>query len=152
MTIVPFRYDPTAHSDQDNLRWCWLRSVEWGDWPLFMAQPVAPILLVYDFNYIGVVTSIMALNYLWMFVRYRFVSPLLADVGSDLVHLKWPISLFCGWLLWRTEATVPALLAGAWPLVTLLLNFVTPATQIGRIQRTFMLSLGYTRLDEPEGV
>ncbi len=150
MAMLPFRYDPSTHTDDDDLRWCWLRGVEWGAWPLFMAQPVAPILLAFDFNYLGVAASIVGLNFLWMFVRYRFVSPLLADVGSDLVHLKWPISLLCGWLLWRRGATVPALLASAWPLATLLLNLVTPPTTIGRIQRAFMLSLGYNRLDEPD--
>lgn len=143
-----FRYNPAAHSDQDNLRWCWLRAVEWGEWPLFIAQPIAPILLAFGFNYLVVAGAILALTYIWMIVRYRFISPWLVDVGSDLVHLKWPISLVCAWLLWRRGATVPAVLAGTWPLVTLVLGIITPSTKIGVIQRGLMHSLGYTRLDD----
>ena len=145
-----FRYNPTEHSDQDNLRWCWLRAVKWGRWPLFIAQPIAPILLAFDFNYLAVAGTILCLTYIWVLVRYRFVSPWFADVGSDLVHLKWPVSLICAWLLWRRSAMVPAVLASTWPLVTLALGFITPPTKIGLIQQSLMLSLGYTHLDDSD--
>ena len=35
-------WNPADHSDQDNLTWSFLRAVEWGRWPIFLSQPVAP--------------------------------------------------------------------------------------------------------------
>lgn len=38
-------WNPHENSDQENLRWCWLRAVEWGKWPLFVSQPLLPLML-----------------------------------------------------------------------------------------------------------
>jgi hypothetical protein len=91
----------------------------------------------------GGCVCIVFLNLVWSFVRYRFVSPLLADLGSDVVHLKWPVSLCCGWLLWRKGVVIPALLAGGWPVVTLVLMIFSRPTRIGTLQNMFMASIGY---------
>ena len=40
-------WNPGQHSDDDNLRWSWLRAVEWGRWPVFLSQPIGPVLLIW---------------------------------------------------------------------------------------------------------
>jgi hypothetical protein len=39
--------NPNVHSDDLNLRWCWLRATEWIRWPYFIPQPVVPVMLVF---------------------------------------------------------------------------------------------------------
>jgi hypothetical protein len=34
------------HNDDENFLWAWLRAVEWSLWPLFIAQPIVPFLLL----------------------------------------------------------------------------------------------------------
>src|SRR6266404_1826922 len=57
-------WDPRIHSGEDNLRWSWLRAVEWGRWPIFLSQPLAPVLLIWWPWHIVVVTVFVA-NCLW---------------------------------------------------------------------------------------
>jgi hypothetical protein len=40
-------WNPSEHSDDENLRFCWLRAVEWGNWPTFISQPVVPIAILF---------------------------------------------------------------------------------------------------------
>ena len=49
------------HSDNDNMRWTWLRAVEWGMWPLFISQPIAPIALLF-WPWWSVIGIIIAVN------------------------------------------------------------------------------------------
>ncbi len=82
-------WNPAVHSDQENLAWSWLRAVEWGRWPLFISQPIAPVLLVFvPWTY--VLVGAVAANLLWaFFVRYNFVSPPLASLAVVLAKPKW---------------------------------------------------------------
>ncbi len=62
------------HSDQANLTWAQLRAVEWGRWPIFLSQPLAPILLLF-FDWKAVILVVVVANLLWaILVRYQFVN------------------------------------------------------------------------------
>jgi len=133
---------PAEHTDEENLRWCWLRAVEWGAWPLFLSQFFAPILLVLIPWYI-VVSGILVANVAWAFVRYRFVSTDLAGLPvAFVVILKWPVSIgSAACLAWQHDYPI-AVLAFFWPLAVPLLGVVTPVN-VGRIQSVMMKQLGY---------
>jgi len=60
-------WNPLQNSDDENLKWCLLRAIEWNDWPLFLSQPVAPLIFVV-LPWPVVVISVLALNYLWAFL------------------------------------------------------------------------------------
>jgi len=47
-----------------NLRWAWLRAVEWINWPSFITQPVVPVVL-YFFDWWWMVLAVVALGYVW---------------------------------------------------------------------------------------
>lgn len=134
-------WNPSEHTDQENLRWSWLRAVEWGSWPIFISQPLAPIAFLY-FPWWSVILAILALNLVWsLFVRYRIVIPSLAYWGVIFVKLKWisgPISAF---FLWSNGLHGIALLSLFWPIVLFLVPHLP--TQIGIIQKMFMKCLGY---------
>lgn len=86
-------WNPAEHSDQDNFMWSWLRAIEWGRWPIFLSQVLAPIFLLF-FNWKVVVVGTIVVNLLWAgFVRYRFVSIKAAYLGAIIVRLKWPTCL-----------------------------------------------------------
>ena len=86
-------WNPTAHSDQDNLTWGLLRAMEWGRWPLFLSQALAPMLLVF-FDWKYVIAETIALNLVWAtLVRYQWVSVSLASMGAFMAELGYePVS------------------------------------------------------------
>lgn len=135
-------WQPHEHSDQDNLQWSWLRAVEWGRWPIFLSQPIVPVLLIW-FPWQPVVIATLLINIAWaLFARYKFVSVPAARFGASFVRAKW--------VFWPA-ATAYMLFVGrhpecwvalAWPFLIFPLGVFTP-TSIGRIQTEFMRSLGY---------
>jgi hypothetical protein len=139
-------WNPEEHTDDENMQWCWLRSVEWGRWPIFLSQPMAPLFLIF-LSWNEVVTAVLLLNVLWaLFIRYRVVVVPLAYWGVVVVMLKWitwpsaTIWLFVSGR--KPEAWVSLL----WPLLIFPIGMITP-TQIGRIQKMFMQCLGYEPKD-----
>jgi hypothetical protein len=137
-------WDPTKHTDEENLRWCWLRAIEWGRWPLFASQTIAPLLLaVYPWFY--VVGGFFIANILWAFIRYRFISIGLANAIADFMIWKWPITIGAVILLARQQNWPIVILVLLWPVVSGVLGIVTP-TQIGKIQNVMMEQLGYERV------
>jgi len=135
---------PAEHSDQENLTWAWLRAVEWGRWPIFLSQPIAPLLLLF-FSWPAVVIGTILLNLLWAgFVRYRVVNVKAAYYGVIMVRLKWLICPIVAIYLYSGGQLVGAALALLWPLLIFVIGAV-PTTQIGKIQNMFMSQLGYER-------
>lgn len=135
-------WNPVEHTDDDNLRWCWLRAIEWGRWPMFLSQPVAPLLLVW-LSWDQVIFSAIIANLFWAgFVRYQFVSVAAASAGPIVVRLRWLTwPLATTYLYWegrRPECCVSL----AWPILVLIIG-AFPTTRIGRIQVRFMRELGY---------
>jgi hypothetical protein len=133
---------PGEHSDQENLTWAWLRAVEWGRWPIFVSQPIAPLFLLF-FPWPAVVVGTILLNLMWAgFVRYRFVNIKAAYYGAIVVRLKWVTCPAVAIYLFSAGELVGAVLALLWPLLIFVIGAL-PSTQIGRIQNMFMSQLGY---------
>jgi hypothetical protein len=138
-------WSPAEHSDEDNLRWCWLRAVEWGCLPAFLSQVFAPVLLVF-FSWQTVVLGIIVANSIWSLVRYRFVSVAFASFAAQAVFLlKWPIALSAGIYLFTQDQKFAAALALLWPLIVGFLGI--PPAQVGELQNLFMSKLGYKRAE-----
>jgi hypothetical protein len=150
---------PEQHSDDENLRWSWLRAVEWQHWPLFLSQPIVPVLL-YVYPWPWVTGIVAAISFVWWFlVASKITPPTDVDLSVYFVYLRFLTSPLMAYLLWRDDRPWIAALALLWPFVgTLLVGFVmTPlkavlgwtqwakAAQIGVIQRRLMFRLGYTR-------
>ncbi len=137
-------HDPLLYTDEENLRWCWLRAVEWGAWPLFVGQLIAPFLfLVFAWWYVAI--AVVILTWVWDFVRYRFVSIVLVGVGPLVIILKWPVSIGIGIYFLTRGNYKSAVVSMLWPVITLALMWVTPTTKIGNIQTALMNKLGYKK-------
>jgi hypothetical protein len=89
------------HSDSENSRWILLRSIEWVQWPLFISQPIVPILLWFC-EWQPVVLAVAAVSILWrLAIATWFVSVRLADLGPILVLLKFVACPVMAFLIWR---------------------------------------------------
>jgi hypothetical protein len=120
-------WDPTLHPDEVNLRWSLLRANEWARWPIFLSQPVAPILLLVV-SWKAVVLGTIVVNLLWgSFTRYRFVSVAGAYWGATLVRLKWLTCPGVAVYLFARGERVAAALSLFWPV----LIFVIGASDYG---------------------
>ena len=129
------------HTEQENQQWCWLRAVEWEQWPLFVSQPLIPPLLLFAAP-ATIFATLILVGWLWSLVRHRAVHPDLAYVGCIFVgFLKWPSALICsGLFLWRHEYSLAAL-AALWPAVTMALCWLVPSGLTGVVEKKFVARL-----------
>jgi hypothetical protein len=132
-------WDPLLHSDEENVRWCWLRAVEWGRWPIFLSQSIAPVLLAF-LSVPVVILSFVGLNLLWALVRYRFVSRRLAELGFFIVLPKMLICAGMAIYLYLQHDILKAAFALVWPALIFIIG-VFPTVQIGVLQGKFMQAL-----------
>lgn len=140
-------WNPRENSDDENARFCLLRAMEWGNWPAFVSQPIAPIAFLF-FPWKDVVLATAVLNVLWaFFVRYRIVIVPLAYWGCLFVRLKWIACPLVASLLYRRAEVGVSVLALLWPVVVMIFGPMM-APQVGRIQEMFMRCLGYSRTEE----
>ncbi len=134
-------WNPSENSDDLNIRWGQLRAIEWSAWPLFISQSLAPICLLF-YPWENVAAGVVVADLLWAFVRHRFVSIILASLGSILVMLKWFICPATAIYLFLHGEQTSAAFALLWPLLVL----VFPSdfgVQLGVIEQQFMAKLGY---------
>lgn len=153
------------HSDQDNLRWAWLRAIEWSGWPLFMSQPIAPVLL-YFYDWRLVLLGLFLVTLFWRATLMQwFVSIRLADIGPLFVLLKFLTCPMMAFVIWRQDHFLVAGLALLWPIAgTSIIDAFLAITggilgvfipclspertvSVGPIQRRFINALGYTRIE-----
>jgi hypothetical protein len=145
------------HTKEDNLRWAWLRAVEWIDWPLFLSQFVVPILLCF-YPWQWVVGGLLVLVFIWRnFVASWWVSTI-AGYGPPLVLLKFITAPSSAFILWKQHHFWLAPVALLWPWIgPLFVGFLlvipqavvealTPIgnqAQVGAVQQRFLKRLGF---------
>ena len=137
-------WNPHEHSDEENLRWSWLRAVEWGIWPAFLSGPIVPLLLPF-FSWWKVIGAAAVLTILWSFIRYKNVNLAMARFGVYFVLLKWVACPLTAIYLAIQHNYILALPSLLWPMLAAYLGIFVGGTQIGRIQNMFMIKLGYSR-------
>jgi len=109
--------DFAHYSEPELQRWLHLRAIEWCAWPVFLSQPIVPVLLVF-YPPLPILLAVVAAEILWRFVRYSFVSPRLASIGANLVIIfKWPCAIGTALYLFIHQRYPLAVLALVWPFV-----------------------------------
>ena len=137
-------WNPQENSLEENSRAALLRGIEWGNWPLFLSQSVAPLLLL-ALPWPTVLVSVVVANGLWAFIRYRFISVVAAELGVYIVKLKWLTCPGAGAYLYFHNQTTSAILALLWPLLVIIIPGV-PA-KVGVLQAMVMQKFGYRPLE-----
>lgn len=142
---IALGWQASHHTNDENLRWAWLRAVEWGHWPLFWSLPVVPLLLlIYPLWQICAMLVVCELA--WAPVRYRFVSIRAATAAVIASSTRWVTGPGSAFLLMKHGRWVIAFIALFWPFIAPVLGMMMPP-QIGRIQTQFMRRLGYEPTD-----
>jgi hypothetical protein len=152
-------WNPDQHSDEDNLRWAWRRAGEWRHWPLFLSQPIVPVLF-YFYDWVLVTFFVLLVTFIWwLIVSPRFIWLGIADLGPALIKLKFVSAPIMAYLIWQSGNRWSAVLALIWPflgvwIVSWLLTVLeaplsstrtAKASQTGSLQKRFMSRLGYER-------
>src|SRR5712692_9266889 len=107
-------WNPIEHSDEENLRWSYVRAIEWASWPAFLSQAVAPFALIFV-SWIVVLGAVFGLNVFWaLTVRYRFVSVNAAFLGVFVSLLRWVVCPGAAFYLWWNDEWVRAFFALLW--------------------------------------
>jgi len=155
---------PEQHSDDENLRWALLRAIEWKNWPLFLSQPVVPVLL-YFYAWPWVIGTVAIATFVWWFiVASQFTPATTVDLAVYFVYLRFISSPLVAYLIWQGGRPWIAVLALLWPFVgTTLVGWLlifpeavlastawAKAAQIGVIQRRLMIRFGYVRREAEE--
>ncbi len=147
--------DLSQYSEPELQRWLHLRAIEWCAWPVFLSQPLVPLLLTI-FPAVAVLIAVVAAELLWRFVRYAFVSPRFASTGATFViFLKWPCALGAAIYLCVQRRYLTAVLAVLWPLVASLASvpgtFISALfgrpTLVGRVELELAKRIGYVSAD-----
>jgi hypothetical protein len=125
------------------IRATWLRAVEWVQWPAFVSQPLLPILAIFVSPW-KIFVGIVVCGYLWMLVRYRFVSYQLAVAGCLWVRLKWPVGLVMTIYFIIERRWTEAVFSICNPLVVLAaMGLIRPTGQFGLVQKSFWKQIGF---------
>lgn len=133
------------HSDEENIKWAYLRALEWANFPAFISQPIIPVLLVF-LNWKLVLGVFIIISILWNFtLRYRrFLNVSALSYPIYFVMLKWITGPISAYLLYMNEHVWLALIALFWSFIsTILANIPPPMT--GRIQRKMLQEMGYEK-------
>jgi hypothetical protein len=147
--------DFTSYSEAEIQRWLHLRAIEWCAWPVFLSQPLIPVLLIF-YPALPILIAVVVADILWRFVRYSFVSPRLASIGANFVIIfKWPCAIGAAIYLGIHEHYVSAALAFLWPVVAsgaslpgmLLWALVGKPTLVGAAELELAKRIGYVSPD-----
>ena len=130
----------TNWNEADISRWCSLRAIEWGEWPLFLAQPIVPALLAFV-PWWQPVVAVVLLTWLWYPVKSRFISVTALRLAVFAVHLKWPISIGMAIFFVVSGRYWTAVLAGLWPIATAVLMLLTPPSETRELERLLLARL-----------
>jgi hypothetical protein len=139
-------WNPTEHSDQENLTWCHLRAIEWCAWPVFVSQPIIPLLFLFWSPFTIIMFLIIA-NIIWaLVVRDKIVVPSLAYLAVYFVKLKWltiPITLV---VLIQRGDYILVVISLLWPILSGIVGYF-PGRLVGKTQKMFMSDMGYNYQD-----
>jgi hypothetical protein len=155
LRAVNIHAELSQYGEGELQRWLHLRAIEWCAWPVFLSQPLVPLLLIV-FPPVAVLLAVLAAEVLWRFVRYAFVSPRLASSGATFViFLKWPCAIGSAIYLFVQHRYAVAVLSILWPLVasvvslpgTLIAAMFGRHTPVGVVELQLAKRIGYVSED-----
>jgi hypothetical protein len=139
------------YTDAEIERWLQLRALEWSSWPIFLSQPVMPLLLVlYPWQH--TLIALLCIAAIRQFVQHAFVSVRLSDISClFVVWLKWPAAIGSSIYLIVHGRYALGVLVLAWPLiavfvgmpVNLLIGFLGVRRSLGSISLALAQRIGY---------
>ena len=147
-------WNAAEHTNDENNRWCWLRAVEWINWPIFLSSSTVPLLLLFC-DWQTVVLGLLICNWAWYFLigkHGKIVSVFFANIGALFVAAKWVICPLVAAYFYFHDQSTKALISLLWPIfpyivllpvINLVFMLIMPPAPIRPVQDRFMMALGY---------
>ncbi len=146
---VGITWNPLKNTDEENMKWALLRAIEWGNWPLFLSQSIAPAFFIF-FPWWKVALVFAWLNWLWSFLRYKYINIPLSDLGCWAAKLKWITIPGTVILLLMKHEYFKSFFCLIWPVLVVPLGFFSSGGfQIGILQKKIMNKFGYSETKKP---
>ena len=140
--VDPLNFE--QYTDEGIRRWISLRAIEWGNWPAYLSQPVAPVLFIL-YPWYFIVLGILASGFVWSFFRYSCVSARLADAAVlPVMWLKWPAAIGSCIYLVIHQRPLTAVAALLWPILA---AFVGVPAKRDIIESSLAREIGYVPPD-----
>ena len=134
----------TGYTSSEISRYLVFRSIEWSNFPNFLSQVIAPILLLF-YPWYFVVFGVLAINTLWSLIRYRYIDAYLASiVVTPIKILTWPCAIGSSIALFMHGLYIPASIALLWPAIV---GFIGIPAKLGLIERAIGTQLGFKEND-----
>src|SRR5438874_12445690 len=76
--------DFAHYSEPELQRWLHLRAIEWCAWPVFLSQPIVPLLLIW-FPPVSVLVAVLAQDFFCRSFVYTFSGRRFASVAGPFV-------------------------------------------------------------------
>ncbi len=132
-----------GYSDSDVQRWLLLRALEWVNLPTFASRATVPLfLIVFPWQYVFLAFALAIL--LWLPLRHKFVSVLVARVAIFLGLFAWPAAIGSAAYLLYHGHYILAVVAVIWPFAS---AFVQLPGRVGEIKLAFAFRVGYLSAD-----
>lgn len=129
-------------SQEEMQRACLLRAIEWGAMPLFATQVlVPPSFLFIRWWYAPI--ALVLVTWLWHPVKYALASYKLATFFCYLnnTFVKWPVALGFAIYFFVNGQHIVAAVSLLWPVIVLVLIWLTPSTKFGVLEAIFMAQI-----------
>jgi hypothetical protein len=141
-----FFWNPNLNTDDENVRYSWLRAVEWDGFPGFIAQVITPFFLLF-INPLFYLISIIIANIIWSFINKYIVNMIVSELAVYIVRLRWFINiLFALFFIFTGHyfaAVLTIVLSISW--VAGIIGSIGIPTPIGTMQKIFLKKMN--RLD-----
>lgn len=152
-------WNPAEHTNQENLQWSWLRALEWQNWPIFISQPIVPIMF-YFYKWYLVIGIIVLVSFMWQaLIVPFFVSPTALFYGVIFDKLKYLTTLIMAFLVFYKYGIMLTILTLVWPFICALicgwililplailsLTKLGKESQTGKIQEKIINEFGYVK-------
>jgi len=147
-----FVWNPDNKSDSMNRTWCYLRAIEWSCWPVFLSQPLMPLLFCLSGSIVWrILIGIVIANTLWgIFTLKRPVNVLLAEVGIYFALLRFltapaaAVYLLLKGNYWLALAALVSPFAASYlTLINLFIDQVLGIKRTARFENLFLREMGY---------
>src|SRR2546423_1671663 len=107
---VEIFWKPALHTDDENLRWSYLRAIEWGSLPGFLFSNLGAVAVLWAPLWL-LACGCLALSITWSAVRYRWLPTLRAlDLLPYVGMLRIPVVIACAVYAWVRTGSFPHVL------------------------------------------
>ncbi len=137
MALNLFTWKQEENTPEENNRWVFLRAMEWGSYPAFLA-PVWGIFITYFYGWVVFLVMLIVITFIWkVFIMKSFLNIAILNFTAVLVNiLKWPFAVVLAVLSYLSFHNILfSLSLLLFPPITYLSQFLELPYELGGISK-----------------